>query len=170
MDALGQRQVLEPHGTEVAQRARRRQCAADVIDHRLGQQDLAAVGGTHDPRRTIDGAAEIVVVAPLDFAKMQPAAHAQRQSGRRLGIGEPALNGHGGVESKDGVVEGRVHPVAGHLHDGSVVGCDGAADDRVVVRQRGPHPLGLLLPELRAALDVGEKEGYRAGHGRSTFT
>jgi hypothetical protein len=170
IDPLGHRQILEPHGAEVAQRARGRQLPEHAIGHRLRHEDLTAVSGPHDPRRPVDGAAEVVVVAPLDFAEMQPAADAQRQSGRRLRIGEPALNGHGGVESGDRLVEGSVHSVAGHLDDRPAVGHDGRPHQRIVARQRGPHLLGLLLPEVRAAFDVGEKESYRAGHGRLVFT
>ena len=46
------------------------------VDDRLRHQDLAAVGDAHDPRGAIDGRAEVVVVAPLDHAHVQPAADA----------------------------------------------------------------------------------------------
>ena len=113
MDALGHCEILEPHGAEIAQGTRRRQLPEHLIDHRLRHEDLAPMSGPHDPRRAIDGAAE-----------MQPAADAQRQPGRRLRIGEPVLNRHGGIESGDRVVECGVHPVAGHFDDRSAVGYD----------------------------------------------
>jgi hypothetical protein len=49
-------------------------------------------------------------------------------------------------------------------------GPQGEMDQRVVSGQRGLHALGLLLPELRAAVDVGEQESYRNGHGHSIVT
>ena len=70
VDALGNRQILEPHATEIAQRTGGRQLLADTIDDRLRQQYLTAVRRTHDPCRAIDGTAEVVVVAPFDFAEM----------------------------------------------------------------------------------------------------
>ncbi len=75
VDLLGDRQVLQPHATQIAQGTGRGQVLAHPIDNGLRQEDLPAVGRAHDPRRAIDGIAEVVVVAPLDHAEMQPAAH-----------------------------------------------------------------------------------------------
>ena len=79
VDVLRGRQVLQPDAAEIAQRGRRGQACADLVDDRLRHQDLAAVRHAHDPRGAIDGRAEVVVVAPLDDAHVQPAAHADRR-------------------------------------------------------------------------------------------
>jgi hypothetical protein len=57
--------------------------------------------------------------------------------------------------------EGSMEPAAGGLDDVPVVRRDRAAQDLLVPRKRGLHRLGVLLPEARRALEVGEDEGHR---------
>ena len=49
--------------------------------------------------------------------------------------------------------------IADGLEDMAAVGFDGLAEQGVVVGEGETHGLGELLPELGAALDVGEQEG-----------
>jgi hypothetical protein len=128
---------------------------------------LAAVCRTNDPRRAIDRAAEVIVVAPLDYPRVQAATHAQWHSMRGGRIGERLLQSHRRSECVHCIVEGRVHAVAGHLHHRAVMTLDRLARKRVVGCQRWLHPLGLLLPQADAAFDVGEQERYRASRQRS---
>ena len=166
IDVLGNRQILQPHAAEIAQRRDGGQPLADAIDESFRQQDLPAVRGAHDARRAVDGAAEVVVVAPLDLADVQPATDPQLQS-VRPGSAMPRWIATAAVQRGDRLVERGVHAVAGHFHDRSAARCDRRSNERVVARERGLHALRLLLPELRAALDVGEEKGDRARHARS---
>ena len=117
----------------------------------------------HDARRAVDRAAEVVAVAPLDHPAVHAAAHAQREAavGRRLGQRELQVDDRG--DRVERIVEDGVDAVAQHLDDGAAVPLHRAAHERVVARERGPHPLGLLLPEPAAAFDVREQERDEAG-------
>jgi hypothetical protein len=57
--------------------------------------------------------------------------------------------------------ERAVEAVAGGLDDVAVVLGDRRTDDLVVPGQRVAHGVGMLLPQTRRALDVGEQEGDR---------
>ena len=110
VDVLGRRQVLEPDAAEIAKRDRRGQAGADLVDDRLRDQDLAAVRDAHDPRRAIDGRAEVIVVAPLEHAEVQAAADADRDPVRDRRIDQRLLEHHRGV---DGVERVRGSPRTG---------------------------------------------------------
>ena len=45
---------------------------------------------------------------------------------------------------------------------GTAVGADNLTEECVVFAEGYSHPLGLLLPEAGAALDVSEQEGNRS--------
>ena len=85
------------------------------------------------------------------------------------GLGRPALGGERPLRIDRGQHpvgrggERRVRAVAGGLDDRAAVRLDRGAHDRVVARQRGPHRLGLFLPQAGRAFDVGEQERHRSG-------
>jgi len=78
------------------------QLLAHAIDDRFRQQDLAAVRRGHDARRAIDGAAEVIVVAPLDVTDVKSAADSQLKHVRFPGRSDSALDRHGSAECGDG--------------------------------------------------------------------
>jgi hypothetical protein len=55
-----------------------------------------------------------------------------------------------------GGVEGATEGIADNLEDIAVVSFDRPAQDGVVLRQGFQHSCWILLPELSAALDIGE--------------
>ena len=61
------------------------------------------------------------------------------------------------------VVERGAHAVAGHLDHAAAMRLDGRAGKRVVPRERAFHSRRLALPQLSAALDIGEEEGRDRG-------
>jgi hypothetical protein len=66
--------------------------------------------------------------------------------------------------SVEGVVRGRahrVHTITRHLDDVTVVLSNRVPQDRVVTSRRIAHRLGMLLPQKRRTLQVGEQEGHR---------
>ena len=171
--ALGTRQIAQAHRAEITQGNRVRKPAGDPVGNGLRDNDLAAVSGPHDACGTIDGAAEVVVVAALDYPHMQPATHLQGDAIRGGGIGQRLLQLQGGCHSVESVIEYRVDTVANHLHDCSAVTFNYYSDQRVVARQSRLHPFGLVLPEPGAPLDVGEEKGCVCGwvvHGNDTKT
>ncbi len=163
-EALGPREIAQPHAAQVAQRRLFGQPRTEQLANALRQQHLAAMRGGHDARRAVDRGAVVVVVAPFRDARVQAAACAQRQAAHPLELGERALQLHRGADGIEWIAEGRVQPVARLLHDVPAVPFHRLARERVVARHRRAHPIGLLLPEAGAALDVGEKE--RRGAGR----
>jgi hypothetical protein len=88
VDALGPRQIAQPHRVEVAQRHRLEEPPRHAVDDGLEQDHLAAMRRAHDAGAAIDGAAEIVVVAMLERPGVQPAAHAQRHTVGRCRVGK----------------------------------------------------------------------------------
>ncbi len=158
IDVLARREVAQPHRAQVAQRHRVRQALADAIDHRLRKEDLAAVRGLHDSRGAVDGAAEEIVVAPLDEAEVQSRAYPKRDRARRRRHVERALQRYRRRERVDRIGERRVHAVAGHLDDDAVILVDGRARQAIVLGERAGHGLALPFPQARAALDVGEEQ------------
>jgi len=67
------------------------------------------------------------------------------------------------------LVERGIDAISGHLDDCSARRSDRSANERVVAGERGLHALGFLFPQLRAALDVGKKEGDLARHACRSF-
>jgi len=62
-----------------------------------------------------------------------------------------------------GITERAVARVADGLEDGAVVLLDDAAQQRVVRGKRLAHRVRSALPQLRAALDVGEQKRHDPG-------
>jgi hypothetical protein len=119
------------------------------------------VGGAHDPRRAVDLGAVEIRIAALVRSRVQAAAHAQ-PCGGGLGIGQCQLHLHDRGERIVGTREGRVDAVAGGLHHGAPVLLDRRSRQGVVAGEARPACARRLLPQARAALDVGEEERYAA--------
>lgn len=60
------------------------------------------------------------------------------------------------------------HPIACRLQHTATRGLHGGAEYRVVTRQGNRHLLGMLFPETRARLDVGEEESLDQPGGDCT--
>ncbi len=113
----------------------------------------------------------VVAVAELGFAGVQPHADPQRRGVDQLLTRERELRLDRGADRVAGGREHGVHAVARRLHDVPAVRADRVVQDRVVAREGDRHRVGLLLPETRRALEVGEEKGDGArrqiGHVRS---
>jgi hypothetical protein len=136
-------------------------------DHGLGQQNLAAVRGTHNACRTVDRGAEEVAVARLRGAGVQAAPHLEWDAAVRADCGHPALQFERRRHCGGGIAEHGVQPIADHLHQLATVRLDRRPAEPVMAGERLGHPRGLGLPQTRAPLDVGEYESHRAGPQRS---
>ncbi len=55
-----------------------------------------------------------------------------------------------------------IERVANRLEDHAILRRDGLAEQHIVAYQRGAHGVWLLLPESRAAFNIGEQECERA--------
>ena len=141
-----------------AQRNGLRQPTRDRLGEGVGEQRLAPMGSAHDSRAPVHRAAEQIVIAPFDETDVQADPDSQRKSFGRHRIGQRALHRDRRGKALLWIGEGRIHSIAGRLHDGAGVALDGIADDEVVVRQRSRHPIGVLVPQPRAALDVREQD------------
>src|SRR5208282_1202732 len=93
------------------------------------------------------------------------AAHRERNAVGRFGIGERLLEGERGGDRIEWVPEGAMDAIAGRLHYHAAMRLHRRPSEMVVARQRPPHPLGLLLPQPAAALDVGEEKRGDVGSG-----
>ena len=153
------RKVAKPNAAEIAQRNVHRQSLVNERSDGLRNDYLTAVRGGHDPRAAIHRASIEIVVAALDRARVNAAANVQRDPAGRVPIDERSLNRQRRDDRVERIVEPRMNAVAGRFHDNAAVALHRSFDDRVVSRECPAHLLGLLLPQARAALDVGEQYG-----------
>ena len=158
---LGPRQVAEAVVAEIDDHHAVGEVVASEVDRGLRHHDLTAVGSAHEPGRSVQRRAVVVALAQLRGARVD--AHAYQQCpGRR-----PVLRAERELRvdrSRDRVRRGRergMHTVTRGLHDVTVVTLDRRAQDLVVARQRALHRFGVLLPEARRTLEIGEEEGDR---------
>ena len=116
--------------------------------------------------------AEVVVVAALD--RRRRAARSARAARRRRSRPDrraPAAAAARRATASSGVVERRVHAVAGHLDDGAaVVARPPRGRARRGARAPAASAPGSLLPQPGAALDVGEEKGDVRGLAGPVFT
>ena len=169
-DLLGAGQVAQALRPERSQARALGQAVGDELIGGPGDERLAAVGraragarsGSAPGRRSFAGRA----AAPRRCAgRSAPEALRHPATRRRP---EPALQIQRAGKRPRGLREGDHGAVALALlcRAPTAGGGDGALEELVVKRERGPHRVGVGLPEPRGALDVGEQEGddaLRAG-------
>ena len=162
-DHLRAAQVLEVMVPELDEPDRGRQGVAHQISRHLRAQHLARVRRAHQTGGAVQHRPEIVAVALLGDPGVE--AHPDSQRTRlppRLSL-QGALARDRGV---DGIVGGWKHgrhAVTGALHDVAAVRFDRFAQKGIMACQCLAHRLGVLLPEARGTLQVGEQERDRAG-------
>ena len=168
-EALRPPEVLQSMLPEVAQRGAVREPALDEAGGRVGQQDLAAVTGRHDPRRPVHRGPEEVPAARLDLAGVDPHPHPDRarrpatsartaRAERRVAaVTAPAGTAKTAISPSPVVLT--TSPPDSAIADRMMASCRSRAD-RIRLRVR--------LPQAGAALDVREQERQRlvAGRGR----
>jgi hypothetical protein len=170
VDALRRRQAAQLYRSQIPQRDAGRQAIANERGDRLRDQHLTAVRDAHEPRGAVDLRTEEIAVAALVDAGVDSASHGQRQIALASALLERLLQIRCGADRVQGIHEVRVNAIARGLHDGAAIACDDVTRQRIVTRERRAHALGVLLPEARASLDVGEQERDDAGccgHGDS---
>ena len=134
--------------------------APGKLPHRMRQDDLAAMSRCQQPGEPVEGSREIVTAGiGLRFASMQRHAHVQAihhfpflGEQRALGVERGGDGGRGG--GKRGL-----HCVADRLEVDAAMGRDGRIQKREMALNGRRHCRPVPLPELGAALDVGEEEG-----------
>ena len=130
--------------------------------------------GAHDARGTIDGSAEIIVLAAFAHTCVHAATYVQRKAFGQCVIRERNLRLDARDDCVAGILECCMHPVPRRLDDNAVLALDGLPEKPVVATKRTTHPLRLILPKARAALDVSKEEGrdgrsFDHGYARQTF-
>ena len=78
-------------------------------------------------------------------------------------LDKSALGGQGGGQGPAGQGKGGLERVADDFEHRPTVGFDGAAQQGMMQRYGRAHGFGHLLPQGRAAFNIGEQEGHRAG-------
>ena len=160
-------EVLEAVRSQIAQRDIGRQCVAQQERRRVRHEDLLAVTDRRQTRDAVDGRAEVVAARFDRGPGVDPHPDAHRCDRRRPGaVAQAPLRIERGLERVFRAQECGAKGVADGLEDHAAVPFDGLAKHRVMTGERGSHHLAVALPELRAALDVGEQEGHRAGRKR----
>ena len=130
---------------------------------RLRHHDLAAVRDRHQPRRTVHRRAVVVAVAQLRLAGVQAHPHPQRRrSAPTLRRAARAARRPRRRPRRDARRERGVDAVAGRLDD--VAAVRARSPSRRIASWRASaaaHRVGVLLPQARRALEVGEQERHR---------
>ena len=148
---------------QVAQRNLRHDVVTHQLISRLCEENLPTVSGGHQARGSIERWAEVVDLALLGWAGVQPHPCPERANfAPRLGQ-ERTLSLHCGGEGRVGCTKGGQETVAHGLDHVAQMRLNGAPQDGIVSGDRHLHRLGMLLPKLGAALDIGEKEGDGTG-------
>ncbi len=126
---------------------------------RVGHHDLSAVGGRHQPRRTVHLRAEVVAISLGRLAGVQTDPHLEGD-GSRLGE-QLLLDLHGSLGSVRCRRERCTETVAAGGEHVAAVLFDRPAHDAVVDLQRRRHLRRRFLPQPRRILDVAEQERHR---------
>lgn len=156
-------EILQAMIAEVPERGPRWHLVANKFANSLGGQGLPSVPGGKHPRGSIQGLAEIIAASELRDAAMKGHPNPDRGLGGPCFIGEGALGRfhrgdrahRAGERGKEGVAHG--------LEDEALVRLDGVAQDLVVTGEGDAHRRRFALPELGAALDIGQEEGDGSG-------
>lgn len=116
----------------------------------------------HDSRASVHHGTEEITSARLDDTAMDPHAHTQRLDVDTRAFGaqrelvlEVECRAHGigdGFEGGDGTV-------ARPVDQRAVMTADDLGDEQVMIAQESVHRLGIGVPPLGRALDVGEQKG-----------
>jgi len=158
-NALGLAQILQPALAEIAQHDFRRQRAAHDFRRNMRQQTLSAVAHRKNAGHAIERWTEVIIVALLGLTRVHGHADAQGSGLFPRGGGKPALGRHGGIDRVVRVVEGHAKGVADGLENIAIKLLECGAQQRVMLRQRAAHRLGMRFPQLGTPLDVGKKKG-----------
>ncbi len=130
---------------------------AEEAAGRLGEDDLAAVRGGCDPRRSVDVHADVALVGQQRLARVDAHPDADRPGLERL------LRVNCGGDGVDRPREGDEERVALGVDFGTVVSREGLADGATVLCEEIGVGGPVLLKETRRPFDVGEEERDRAG-------
>jgi hypothetical protein len=143
-----------------------RQIIRNQVVGGVRQQDLPAVTQRENAGNTIEWWAEVITVAQFGRPGMQRHAHPQRASrSPRFGV-QRTLHSERGGQPVGGTREDRMHAIADRLENHTALRIDRLPQHRIVARKGRWHRPRVLLPQLRAAFDVGEQEGEGAGRQR----
>lgn len=128
---------------------------------------LPAVRTGQQSGNVIERRTEVVAIPPLGFARMERHSHADVEAiGPGLGV-QRLLGRQGGSERLRRGRKCRAEGVADRLEYMAIPRDDALPNQFVMTRHRPLHRRPLRLPGARAALDIGEQKGDRAG-GRRT--
>ena len=142
--------------TQVEQQHLGRDAAARQAGRDGRQEHLTAVPDGEDAGVAIERLAEEVALARLGGPRVDRHPDPERSGRAPPLVAQRALGGQRGVDGIRGLVEDREHPIAHRLDHGPMRVRDRVPEEPVVDRERRTHRLGLLLPQPRAALDVGQ--------------
>jgi hypothetical protein len=146
---------------EIAERQPVRRLVDDEARRPLRQQDLAAVGGAHDARRSVHVQTRVQVVCHHRLACMEADAHADRLCRPPVADQRP-LPGRRRCDRLADRLKGEKETVPLHLHLHPAALREGLPQQRTVHGQCLHVPLPPeLLQQARRPLDVGEQQGHR---------
>ena len=149
----------QPVGAQVDHADARAGFVGDQVARRAGDEDLAAVAGRADARRTVDIQPDVALGGRLRLTGVEAHPVPQRQPVRPRVGGQRELPFHGRLDGRPRGGEDEVQPVARRPAFERAVTGERATDQRVVVGQDRGVAVAERLEQARRTLDVGEDEG-----------
>ncbi len=128
---------------------------------RMRHQHLTAMCRRHQPRCPIQRRPEIVTVPSLGLTGMKPDPNPQPFHTVPPLVGEPSLACNSRRSRIASSPEDRMHAITRRLNHPAADRLDYLPQDLVMASQRGLHRLGVLLPQTRRSLEIGEQERHR---------
>jgi hypothetical protein len=147
---------------QIAQGSAIRKLAGDCVSDGGRQEDLSPMGSGHKPRGTVNGRAIVIAFPLLRLTLMQAHTHPQRTSFRPIFSEQALLGVDTGSYAIYRIGKYGMKAITGGLDHLASGCCHGRTQQFIVARQGGLHRCGKLLPETRAAFQIGEeKRPYR---------
>jgi hypothetical protein len=153
-------ELPDKHGAAQVPQAMLAQIAKHQAGHELGRhprdQHLPAVAGGHEPGGAVHRRAEVVAVALVDLAGVDPHPHADA-----VHVGQGRLGRFGRRHRVGGSPERGREPVPAGGEDVPAVGLDRSSQKPVVLGHGESHRVRVFLPPPGRPLHVGEQERHR---------
>jgi hypothetical protein len=125
------------------------------------EQHLTSVRGSQQPTGAVEHGPEVVAAARLYLSHVDGHPDPQRSSFAPRCGDESALDLARGGEGGADVGKREINAVPDTFDEASPGRLDGRHDEAVVLRDRGPHPFRVQLPQRGRVLDVGEQKCER---------
>ena len=163
IDVDGLRRIVERRRTDVTQCVSALALGGDELGRGRGDQHLAAVSESQQPRGAVERRAEQITVAAFRRSHVHRHAHLESADRGKVVRRYRALCVEGRADRIRRSPEHRVERIAGGLENLAAVRGNGLAQHRVVLAHRFLHRTPKVEPAQARTFDVGEEQRDQVG-------